>query len=85
MGPVVTDVLVHAESLSASVLARYRAEGAEPVSVDAERVERVGVRLHAARLLPDRIVAEARHDPDRLAAEVLQIAERVSLTGSRLG
>ena len=85
VGPVVTDVLVHAESLSASVLARYRAEGAEPVSVDAERVERVGVRLHAARLLPDRIVAEARHDPDRLAAEVLQIAERVSLTGSRLG
>ncbi|MBV9714880.1 MAG: YvcK family protein, partial [Solirubrobacterales bacterium] len=79
VGPVVTDVLVHAERLSPSVLARYRAEGAEPVKLDSEQAERLGVRVHAARLLPDRIVAEARHDPDRLAAAVLQIAKRAGL------
>jgi uncharacterized cofD-like protein len=78
VGPVVTDVLVHANSLPPSVLARYRAEGAEPVRLDSKRVERLGVRVHTARLLPDRVVAEARHDPDRLATAVLQLAQRVS-------
>ena len=82
VGPVVTDVLVHAESLPASVVSRYRAEGAEPVALDSERVERLGVRVHAARLLPDRIVAEVRHDPERLADAVLQIAQRPGLAAS---
>ncbi|MBV9366950.1 MAG: YvcK family protein [Solirubrobacterales bacterium] len=84
VGPVVTDALVHAESLPPAVLARYRLEGAEPVRLDSERVERLGVRVHAMPVLPDRIVAEARHDPDRLATAVLQIAEQVRLAAPHL-
>ncbi len=83
IGPVVTDILVHAGKLPGSLLARYRAEGAEPVRLDAERVQRLGVRVHRARLLPDRIVAEARHDPNRLATAVLQIAARGSVAATR--
>jgi uncharacterized cofD-like protein len=76
VGPVVTDVLVHGEKLSRGVLSRYRAEGGAPVEIDPEQIERLGVRVRVARLLPDEIVAEVRHDPDRLARAVLEIAVR---------
>jgi uncharacterized cofD-like protein len=74
VGPVVTDVLVHAEELPGHLLSRYGAEGGEPVAVDREAVERLGMRVHEARLLPDRPGAEARHDPSRLARAVLEVA-----------
>jgi uncharacterized cofD-like protein len=76
VGPVVTDLLVHCEALPPGVLCRYQAEGAAPVAIDREQIERLGVRVHQARLLPDEIVAEVRHDPDRLARAVLEIAAR---------
>jgi uncharacterized cofD-like protein len=76
VGPVVTDVLVHTETLPPGVLCRYQAEGGAPVAVDRERIERLGVRVHLARLLPDEIVGEVRHDPDRLARAVLEVAVR---------
>jgi uncharacterized cofD-like protein len=76
VGPIVTDVLVHSETLHPGVLDRYQAEGGAPVVIDRERIERLGLRVHVARLLPDEIVAEVRHDPDRLARAVLEIAAR---------
>jgi uncharacterized cofD-like protein len=76
IGPVVTDVLVHGEKLPPGVLSRYRAEGGAPVEVDRAQIERLGVRVHAAPLLPNEIVAEVRHDPERLARAVLQVAGR---------
>jgi uncharacterized cofD-like protein len=76
VGPVVTDVLVHHEALSVDLLSRYAAEGSRPVEVDPEQVSRLGVRMHAADLLPDHIEGEARHDPDRLATGVLRIASQ---------
>src|ERR671928_853601 len=45
VGRVVTDVLVHSGGLAEAVIARYRAEGASPVEVDRERIEKLGVRL----------------------------------------
>ena len=70
-GPVVTDVLVHSGGLAEVAIARYRAEGASPVEVDREEIERLGVRLREADLLSEG--AEVRHDPDRLAEEVCEV------------
>jgi 2-phospho-L-lactate transferase/gluconeogenesis factor (CofD/UPF0052 family) len=74
VGPVVTDVLVHSEDLPPHLLSRYHGEGARQVQVDREEIEDLGVRLHSARLLPDPIGVEARHDPHRLARALLTIA-----------
>jgi uncharacterized cofD-like protein len=76
VGPVVTDVLVHREELPAHLLSRYDGEGAQPVQVDREEVERLGVPLHFAPLLPDPIGVVARHEPHRLARALLEIAAR---------
>jgi uncharacterized cofD-like protein len=76
VGPVITDVLVHDGTLTAEVLLRYAAEGSAPVAVDHEQVMQLGVRVHAADLLPDQLESEARHHPDRLATAVLQIASQ---------
>ena len=73
-GPVVTDVLVHHGGFPKGLIARYAAEGAAPVEVDREEVEKLGVRLHKAALLAEDAGAGARHDPDRLAEEVCEAA-----------
>lgn len=73
-GPVVTDVLVHREGLPEGLIARYAAEGAVPVEVDREEVEKLGIRLREAVLLAEDAGAGARHDPDRLAEEVCEAA-----------
>ena len=74
VGPVVTDVLVHAGALGPGVITRYRAEGASPVEVDREAIEMMGVKMCEADLLSERAEAEVRHDPDRLAEEVCEAA-----------
>lgn len=76
VGPAVTDVLVHHEALTEDLLSRYAAEGSAPVEVDHEQIMQLGVRVHAADLLPDQLDGEARHHPDRLATAILQIASR---------
>jgi uncharacterized cofD-like protein len=76
VGPVVTDVLVHSEELPAHLLARYDGEGAQQVQVDREEIERLGVPLHFAQLLPDPIGVVARHEPHRLARALLEVAAR---------
>ena len=73
-GPVITDVLVHHGGLPKELIARYAAEGAAPVEVDRDEVEKLGVRLHKAALLAEDAGAGARHDPDRLAEEVCEAA-----------
>jgi uncharacterized cofD-like protein len=76
VGPVVTDVLVHSDELPARLLSRYHDEGAQPVQVDRKQIERLGVRLHSARLLPEPMGVEVRHDPHRTATALLEIAAR---------
>jgi uncharacterized cofD-like protein len=73
-GPVVTDVLIHRGRLPEELLARYAAEGAAPVEVDREEVEKLGVRLREAVLLGQDLGGEARHDPELLAEEVCEAA-----------
>jgi uncharacterized cofD-like protein len=74
VGPVVTDVLVHSGGLAEGLIARYEAEGASPVEVDREEIEKLGARLRQAHLLSERAEAGVRHDPDRLAEEVCEAA-----------
>ena len=74
IGPIVTDVLVHSGELPESLVARYRAEGAAPVEVDREEIARLGVRLHESDLLSHGTETEVRHDPDRLAEKVCEVA-----------
>jgi uncharacterized cofD-like protein len=74
VGPVVTDVLVNSVALPAPVAARYRDDGAAPVALDRDEVERMGVRIHSAPLLDETVTSTARHDPDSLAATVLALA-----------
>jgi len=74
IGPVVTNVLFHSGSLTEGVIARYHAEGASPVEVDREGIERLGVQLREADLLSETAEAGVRHDPDRLAEEVCEVA-----------
>jgi uncharacterized cofD-like protein len=74
LGPTVTDVLVHSGELPGELVARYKAEGAAPVEVDREEVEKLGIRVREAHLLSEEISAGVRHDPDRLAGEVCEAA-----------
>jgi uncharacterized cofD-like protein len=73
-GSTVTDVLVHSGELPGGLIARYKAEGATPVEVDREEVEKLGIRVREAHLLSEEISAGVRHDPDRLAREVCEAA-----------
>ena len=69
VGPVVTDVPVHQERLPAPLVSRYRAEGAAPVEVDRGAIERLGVRVRTAPLLPDEIGSEARRSSSRFGQD----------------
>ena len=62
-----SDVVVHSDKLPTQPLSRSRADGAAPVEIDHERVERLGARVHRARLLLDAMDAEVRRDPEQLA------------------
>jgi uncharacterized cofD-like protein len=74
VGPVVTHVLVHADPFTPEQIARYRAEDAEPVLVDREEVERLGVQIVEADLLASAAGGEVRHHPARLATALLAVA-----------
>jgi uncharacterized cofD-like protein len=73
VGPVVTDVLIPSERLPDQALSRYRAEGATPVELDREEIERLGIGVRETRLLSKAMSAGVRHDPDRLARAVLKV------------
>jgi uncharacterized cofD-like protein len=84
VGPVVTDVLVHQERLPAPLVSRYRAEGAAPVERPRDDRAARRARAHcAAAPGRDRLGGPAvvlalrpgqRHDPERLARAVLDLA-----------
>jgi uncharacterized cofD-like protein len=74
VGPVVTHVLVHADPLTPQQVARYREQDAEPVRLDREEVEALGVRVVEADLLASGAGGEVRHHAARLAAAVLAVA-----------
>lgn len=80
--PGVDAVLVHSARLPAERLAPYRAQGSVPVQPDLDRCAAAGVHVLARDVAtPDGLV---RHDPDRLAAVILEEAlERLGRPGAR--
>lgn len=70
--PLFDTVLVNASPLSPELLARYAGTGATPVVCDAAEIAAMGVRAVHGDFRSQ--AAVARHDPHRLAAELLRIA-----------
>jgi uncharacterized cofD-like protein len=81
VGPVVTDVLVNTVALPGPVVAVYRDDGAGPVALDRDEIERMGVRIHGAPLLDETVSPTARHDPHRLATMLRELAHAPTISG----
>ena len=64
--------LVNSAVIPEPLLARYAQEGAEPLRIDQAECEKLGVEL-AAREVAGTQNGLVRHDPDRLAAALLEI------------
>ncbi len=77
LGKKSIDYIVLNNKYPSRLLAKYRAEGAEPVEVDRENLERLGI----SRLVMEDLISEeqlVRHDPDKLAACIMKIARETS-------
>ena len=76
-GPDLFDVaLVNSAMPSPTALRRYRRDGAEMVAADPARFRSLGVEVHARRLMVED--EKVRHDPDKLARQILSIQRRRS-------
>lgn len=75
VGPsLFTHVLVNTKPIrNSELLARYEAEGAEPVQADLDRVRTLGVTPVPARLVSEEDVV--RHDPHRLGRALMSLVE----------
>ncbi|SJZ41655.1 gluconeogenesis factor YvcK family protein [Selenihalanaerobacter shriftii] len=68
-------VLVNNEKISSDLLTKYQEEGAEPVDIDFERLEELGVNVVQAPLLnKDNLV---RHNPHKLAEVIVKLIIRL--------
>ncbi len=70
--------LVNREEIPAEFLQRYAAEGAEPLRVDAAACAVLGVEIAAAPV-SGTFGALVRHDPDRLAAALMDLHSQRSV------
>lgn len=76
-GPDLFDVaLVNSAMPSPPALRRYRRDGAELVAADPARFRGLGVEVHTRRLMVED--EKVRHDPDRLARQILSLQRRRS-------
>jgi len=66
--------LANCAPIRPELLERYRAEGAEPIAVDRDKVERLGVEV-VERPLASTTQDYARHSIDRLAQAVMDLYE----------
>ncbi len=72
-GILFPDVLLNGVAPSSEILKRYEAENAAPVEIDSSRLHALGLRTVERDLLAEDAVI--RHDPDRLAQAVLEMAQ----------
>ncbi len=70
--PIFDYALVNTGPISEEMLARYAAEGAEPIQPDIERIESMGVRCITGNFADEGNVL--RHAADRVAAQALNLA-----------
>ncbi len=70
--PIFDYAVVNTGTISDEMLARYAAEGAEPIQPDIERIEAMGIRCITGNFADEGDVL--RHAADRVAAQVLNLA-----------
>jgi uncharacterized cofD-like protein len=71
-GILFPNVLLNDELPSAEMLKPYEAEGAALVEIDRDRLKKFGLNIMERQLLSQD--GKIRHDPDRLARAVLEMA-----------
>lgn len=81
-GDLVDAVLASHENIQADVLARYLSEDAIPVKGDKENVEKLGVSYQEGTFYTGGDVI--RHDPDKLAKELLRLLFRLKPMNERI-
>ncbi|WP_407306324.1 uridine diphosphate-N-acetylglucosamine-binding protein YvcK [Desulfosporosinus sp. SB140] len=82
-GPGFVDaVLATRGEITLSILQRYVEEEAVPVITDPKEVERLGAKYFEANLVQERNVV--RHDPDKLAKELIRLLFRLKPIGERI-
>lgn len=70
--PIFDYALINTGDVSSELRQRYAAEGAEPIQPDIERIEALGIHCITGDFAAEGDVL--RHDADRVAAQVLQLA-----------
>jgi uncharacterized cofD-like protein len=70
--PIFDYAVVNTGTISDEMLARYAAEGAEPIQPDIERIEAMGIRCITGNFADEGDVL--RHASDRVAAQALNLA-----------
>ena len=68
---IIDNVLVNDMPFTDEVLAKYKETGAEPVRVDIDRLDAMGVRTIRANMLKD--PGSALHDSERLGKVVMDV------------
>ncbi len=69
--PIFDYAVVNTGAISDEMLARYAAEGAEPIQPDIERIEAMGIRCIPGNFADEGDVL--RHASDRVAAQALNL------------
>ena len=67
--------LANSTELPTQVVERYRTEKAEPIQIDWEEIERLGVQLTCRPLADENGGGRARHDPVKLARAIMDLIE----------
>jgi len=75
-------VLATKGKITAPLLKRYDAEEAVPVVADPKQVEQLGAKYYEANLV--QVGNVVRHDPDRLAKELIRLLFRLKPMGERI-
>ncbi len=82
-GPGLIDAVLAAKGkINAPLLKRYGAEDAVPVVADPKEVEKLGVKYYEANLM--QVENVVRHDPDRLAKELIRLLFRLKPMRERI-
>ena len=67
--------LANSTEMPTQVVERYRTEKAEPIQIDWEEIERLGVQLTCRPLADENGGGRARHDPVKLARAIMDLIE----------
>jgi 2-phospho-L-lactate transferase/gluconeogenesis factor (CofD/UPF0052 family) len=81
--PVVDYVILNHRRAPAASRRRYAAQNARPVTNDIARLEKLGVKVLTVDLLGEGPEGRVRHDPERTARALVQLARRARAARER--